>query len=318
MRFYLGTHEPTWLNRAHVPLFVSAVRLRARCKRKLPRAAAPWALDSGGFSVLDSLGHYPTTNREYAAEVRRWSDEIGQLDWAACQDWMTEERILGKTGLTVAEHQARTVQSYDELRQMNTGLPFLPVLQGFELDDYLRCADLYAAAGYEFRGTGMLVGVGSICRRQGTAEAERIIRRLHADGFELHGFGFKLDGLLRCRSALASADSLAWSDGARKDGGRERVRLRKLAASPSLFDRGEPEALPDQNGAGTALAWLHEVRTAAGITEEAGQTVCPHCGSLDVHPPLGSLTYGCVECGESWGDITAPSLTDATTPRRPR
>jgi hypothetical protein len=214
MRFYLGTHEPTWLNRAHVPLFVSAVRLRARCKRKLPRAAAPWALDSGGFSVLDSLGHYPTTNREYAAEVRRWSDEIGQLDWAACQDWMTEERILGKTGLTVAEHQARTVQSYDELRQMNTGLPFLPVLQGFELDDYLACADLYAAAGVDLE-LEPIVGVGSVCRRQGMDEATAIFAELAGLGIRLHGFGIKQAGIAASWRSLVSADSMAWSYRAR-------------------------------------------------------------------------------------------------------
>lgn len=307
MRFYLGTHEPTWLNYSHVPLFVSAVRLRGRCKRKLPRAACPWALDSGGFSVLDAHGTYPTTDREYAAEVRRWSDEVGNLDWAACQDWMTEARILNKTGLDIAEHQARTVRSYQNLRELNTGLPFVPVLQGFELDDYRRCRDLYEAAGFDLAALPV-VGIGSVCRRQHTAQAERIIRALTAEGLSLHGFGFKLDGLARCSDVLTSADSLAWSDGARKEGLAERRRLAQLAANPSLFDRGSPPVAPDQNSPRTALTWLHGVRVRAGITAEAGQTVCPYCGSLDVNPPHSELTYGCVECGEEWGDITRPGL----------
>lgn len=307
MRFYLGTHEPTWLNRSHVPLFVSAVRLRERCKRKLPRAVVPWALDSGGFSVIGKHGGYPTTNREYAAEVRRWSDEIGSMDWAAVQDWMCEGVMLERTGLDVAEHQRRTVESYRELRQLNTGLPFVPVLQGFTLDEYRRCRDLYEAAGFAMAELPV-VGIGSVCRRQHTAGAEGIIRALTAEGLNLHGFGFKLDGLARCRSVLASADSLAWSDGARKRGRAERKRLAALAANPSLFDAGAAEAEPDQNSATAALAWLAGVRVAAGLTPEAGQTVCPFCDSLDVHPPAGDLTSCCVDCGESWGDITKPDL----------
>jgi hypothetical protein len=312
LRFYLGTHEPTWLGRSHVPLFVSAVRLRDRCKRKLPRAAAPWALDSGGYSVLTRPGDgptsYPTTDAEYAAEVRRWADEIGNLDWAACQDWMTEPHVIDRTGLDLGEHQRRTVRSFTALRMLNTGLPFIAVLQGQTLDDYRRCADLYEQAGHELRA-GQLVGIGSVCRRQHTAEAERVIRALTADGFTLHGFGFKVDGLARCADVLASADSLAWSDGARRGAQAERVRLRRLAASPSLFDAGPAAQLPDQNGARTALAWLDAVRVSARITEEAGQTVCPFCGSRDWSPPHSSLTYSCVDCGGEWGDITRPTLT---------
>lgn len=308
MRFYLGTHEPTWLGRSHVPLFVSAVRLRARCKRKLPRAACPWALDSGGFSVLDTLGHYPTTNREYAAEVRRWSDEIGNLDWAAVQDWMCEERILARTGLTIAEHQRRTVESFTELRSLNTGVPFVPVLQGYTLDDYRRCLELYDRAGHDLRALPT-VGIGSVCRRQttDTQAAARIVHALAAEGLQLHAFGFKLDGLAACRSVLASADSLAWSDGARKEAQAERVRRRRQAG-PSLFDLGEPARLPDQNGARDALTWLNGVRVAGGMTEEAGQALCPFCDSPDVHPPLSDLLSCCVNCGESWGDISRPAL----------
>src|SRR5262245_44967377 len=59
MTFYLGTHQPHWLATAGVPLFVSARRLAGR--RRLPRAAAPWALDSGGFSEITTHGRYGTS-----------------------------------------------------------------------------------------------------------------------------------------------------------------------------------------------------------------------------------------------------------------
>lgn len=174
-RFYLGTHEPSWLARSHVPLFVSAVRLRAKCKVKLPAAAVPWALDSGGFSVLSKHGGYPTTNRAFAAEVRRWAAGIGRMDWAAVQDWMCEPQMLARTGLTVAEHQRRTVESWVELRAEAPEVPWVPVLQGFAHRDYLDCCDRYAAAGTDLTALPV-VGIGSVCRRQDTGEAERIIR----------------------------------------------------------------------------------------------------------------------------------------------
>ena len=47
---------------------------------------------------------------------------------------MCEPFMLAKTGLTVAEHQARTVANYLELRSLAPELPFVPVLQGWSLD----------------------------------------------------------------------------------------------------------------------------------------------------------------------------------------
>jgi hypothetical protein len=82
MRFYLGTHQPAWLARdLGVPLLVSHRRLAGR--RRLPRATGPWALDSGGFTELSLYGRWSTDAHAYVAAVRRYSEEIGNLDWAA-------------------------------------------------------------------------------------------------------------------------------------------------------------------------------------------------------------------------------------------
>ena len=59
--------------------------------------------------------------------------------------------------------------------------------------------------------------VGSICRRQGTWEAGLILQALHESGLtRLHGFGFKLQGLIEHGYLLTSADSMAWSMDARR------------------------------------------------------------------------------------------------------
>lgn len=213
MLFYLGTHMPGWLGQLTVPLFVSRRRLTAR--KSLPRATARWCLDSGGFTELSMFGRWETTLDEYVADVRRFKRDIGRLDWVSPQDWMCEPHMLDLTGKTVAAHQVLTVDNFLRLRE-KLGPLVIPVLQGWEFDDYLRCVELYAAAGVDLTAE-QIVGVGSVCRRQNTAEAGQIFRALAALGLRLHGFGVKATGLQSYADALASADSMAWSYRARRD-----------------------------------------------------------------------------------------------------
>ncbi|EXU69485.1 hypothetical protein Z951_02720 [Streptomyces sp. PRh5] len=216
---YLGTHQPSWLERPEfggslaVPLCVSHRRLVQR--RSLPRAGTSWMLDSGGFTELSLYGDWTVPPAQYAAAVRRYADEIGELERAAIQDWMCEPQILAKTGQTVYDHQCRTVASYLNLMWHDDDLPWMPVLQGWTRDDYLRCVDMYAAMGIDLT-VEPLVGLGSVCRRQSTKEAVRIVETLYGLGIRLHGFGFKVTGLREVHHLLYSSDSLAWSFNARR------------------------------------------------------------------------------------------------------
>jgi hypothetical protein len=217
--FYLGTHQPQWLATAGVPLFVSHRRLAGR--KSFPRARAGWALDSGGFSELSLFGQWRTSPAEYVAATARYDAEIGRLDWAAPQDWMCEPFITAKTGLTVLEHQRRTVANLLDLSARWPGVsdaecPFMPVLQGWQVEDYLRCAQMYEDAGVRL-AEYPVVGVGSVCRRQATAEIAAVFRRLHRElDVDLHGFGVKTGGLAVYGQHLLSADSMAWSFEARR------------------------------------------------------------------------------------------------------
>jgi hypothetical protein len=208
--FYLGTHEVGWLEKLDVPLFISHRRLAAR--RRLPRARCDWALDSGGFTELALHGAWRTSIGEYVAAVARYSEQIGRLQWAAPMDWMCEPSMIEATGRSVQAHQELTVGNYLDLRGHG---PFIPVLQGWTLADYERCVELYESAGVELR-SAPLVGVGSVCRRQRTAEIAQIMRSLHDAGIATHGFGVKKEGVARYGRLLRSADSLAWSYAARR------------------------------------------------------------------------------------------------------
>lgn len=233
MHFYLGTHEPGWLWDSRfeaIPLFVSARRLTRRPIELRP-ARTTWALDSGGFTELSMHGAWTVTPASYVALVRRCRDELGRLDWAAPQDWMCEPPILAKTGLDVRTHQWRTVRNLLALRELAPELPFAPVLQGWTEDDYMRCIDLYQQHDVELE-LEPVVGVGTMCRRQGTLEAERIMRRLSKLGLQLHAFGAKTTGLELYHDALSSSDSLAWSFNARKHAPLEGCAHKSCANCP--------------------------------------------------------------------------------------
>lgn len=215
MKFFLGTHKPAHLAAAGVPLFVSRRTLAGRAR--YPRARAEWALDSGGFTELDTYGRWTVTPEQYVDEIALFADRIGNLAWAAPQDWMCEDRIRSKTGGTVAEHQARTVENLLELRRLAGPElpPIIPVLQGQTIGDYLDHVHQYAAAGVDLLAEP-LVGVGSVCRRENTREIEAVLAELAGAGLRLHGFGVK-QGLVLYREHLTSADSMAWSYNARRN-----------------------------------------------------------------------------------------------------
>lgn len=189
-----------------MPLFVSHRTLRTR--KKMKPTTCEWALDSGGFTELSMHGRWLTSEVEYVDAVARYS-EMGRMEFAAPMDWMCEPWILEKTGLSVQEHQERTVENFLSLRDQG---PFIPVLQGYELDDYVRCFDLYSQAGVDLHQMP-LVGLGSVCRRQHLDEISELIDVF--SGLKLHGFGMKIRGVAANHKKLASADSMGWSLNAR-------------------------------------------------------------------------------------------------------
>jgi hypothetical protein len=269
-----------------VLLFVSDVRLRVY--KTLPVAAAPWALDSGGFGELQHHGRWTVTPEEYVARVRRYRDEVGQLLWAAPQDSMCEPPIIygGQYGpqrfvgtrqfidpdnrmsheQLIVEHLRRTVANYLRLVELDPTLPWRPVVQGWRTSHYLLCADFYEEAGVDL-ATVPLVGVGSVCRRQNTSEAGEILAALHDRGLQrLHGFGFKLQGLEQHRHLLASADSLAWSDTARKHHRRAIKQGLPHGLMPGCAPGSHHRAKNCANCMPYARRWRTTALAAAGTT----------------------------------------------------
>lgn len=212
MQFYLGTDMPSWLCQYDVPMMVSRRRLNRY--KTLPQAQTDWVLDSGGFTELSHHGKWTIPAHRYIAEVRRYYDNIGNMKWAAQQDWMCEPWVIAKTGKTILEHQQITVGNYIDLKSYSPELPIIPVLQGQAIGDYMRHVEMFADAGINLINEPT-VGLGSVCRRQATSEIGEIVTRLHSLGLRLHGFGCKAGAVKRYGQYLQSADSMAWSFGGR-------------------------------------------------------------------------------------------------------
>lgn len=175
-------------------------------------------MDSGAFTEISQHGRYRHTVAEYAAEILRWSHDPN-LVAAVAQDWMCEPFIVAKTGLSVLEHQRLTIERFDELRRLVNRVYIMPVLQGYTVDDYLRHLKMYGCRLPQ----GAYVGVGSVCKRNtNIAAVEHIltaIKDLRPD-LRLHGFGLKTTALSSgiVQECLYSADSMAWSFAARRQG----------------------------------------------------------------------------------------------------
>lgn len=225
----IGTSEPAWLARTTDPLFIPHHRL-ARLVTKLPVSppGGRWVLDSGGYNHVRKHGGWVISAHEYAAAVLTYAERIGNLSWAAPQDWMCEADALAATGLSVLEHQRRTVANAGELARAWRELtdrpsPWRWVLQGDPRDDrpvdyavgtWLRCWEMYADAGIDLLEQP-LIGLGSVCRQQHTERIGAVVDALQdrhpQRQLPLHGFGCKQKALELYGEGLASADSQAWS-----------------------------------------------------------------------------------------------------------
>lgn len=177
-----------------------------------------WIMDSGAFTEIKNHGRYRHGVDEYAAEIRRWKDN-GNLLAAVSQDYMCEKDMLARTGLTIEDHQRLTIERYDALVAEGTGVYILPVLQGYAPEDYVRHLDAYG----DRLAHGAWVGVGSVCKRNGDPAAiEAVLGEIyyHRPDLRLHGFGLKSTALKSpfVRAMLHTADSMAWSYAARKQG----------------------------------------------------------------------------------------------------
>lgn len=221
MTFYLGAPDPSWISLTERPLCVSHTRLRRiRSGFSFPLSypGGKLIVDSGAHDLITRHGHHLDTPEQYVRAVRGYDVRIGNIAWAAPQDWPTEDAALARSGATVAEHIDRSVRSYLDVTARWNRLapdrrcPFRPVVQGRTVADYMRCWDLFELSGVDLANAD-IVGVGSVCTRERSPEIVDIVAALRerATG-RLHGFGVKAEAV----HLFDDVDSMAWSKAARR------------------------------------------------------------------------------------------------------
>jgi hypothetical protein len=235
-RFFIGLHHPA----DSFPFLDVMISIRALEKRKSDFKVNRWILDSGAFTEISRYGKWRTEPERYADQINRWM-RCGQLSAAATQDMMCEPFIIKKTGLSVERHQEITIERYIKLAAATDGY-VMPVLQGYEPEDYLRHLNMYGS----LLGFGQWIGVGSVCKRNGDPavvwEVVGAIKAKRPD-LKLHGFGLKITALRddRICEALDSSDSMSWSKAGRFDGDDDRndprLALRYAAKVEKIINR---------------------------------------------------------------------------------
>jgi hypothetical protein len=205
--YYIGWHQPNNGKSGCGEFENCMISVNRLLNRKTPFKVNRWILDSGAFTRISSgIGHLPI--EKYADEINRWKSN-GELVAAVVQDYMCESFILQITGMTIEQHQVLTIENYDRLHPL-TDTYIMPVLQGYEVHDYLKHLDMYG----DRLAPEAWVGVGSICKRNsntGTIQSILLAIKTARPDLRLHGFGIKSTALRSpiVWDLLHSADSQA-------------------------------------------------------------------------------------------------------------
>ena len=245
------------------------------------------ALDSAGFTAMQGwarkgpqpgmAGIYPWTLQAYTDVVASlgsscsfWSQPDFCCEPAVAADRVERLRRVELTAMALsyslqethlrevlAERQFAGVRDRARRRRLvidNSIRPPIPVLQGYEADDYRYSAELLQQAWEPWRGHYLcqMVGLGSVCRRDvhdrrhGILAILRAVEPILPPGTKLHLFGVKGAALryLAEHPLVASADSMAWDFGARAKAARARTPNRmagRIEHMHSWMRRHRPE-----------------------------------------------------------------------------
>ncbi|MDF0490391.1 hypothetical protein PX554_19875 [Sphingomonas sp. H39-1-10] len=176
-------------------------------------------LDSAGFVLASRYRGLPWSVDDYVAlaashPFRRWAS----LDLCVEEEIArNRDEVLDRIARTVALNHACHVRALDA----GNAASFMPVLQGREPGDYLRCLDRM----HGLLRPGMTLGVGSMCRRpihgsEGLLAVLSALDRALPDDIRLHLFGVKglaLGWLAPLARRVASIDSAAFGVAARRE-----------------------------------------------------------------------------------------------------
>ena len=178
----------------------------------------PIHLDSAGYVALSEYKGFPWTVDQYLdlCAAAPWK-------WFASMDMCVEPQIA-RHETAILDRISGTVrlnlECLNGAERRGISDRFVPVIQGWSGQHYLRCLDRMA---WIIEGRP-LVGIGSMCRRNvegqyGILQIVDALDRAMPRDVRFHLFGIKSDGMeeLRGHPRIASFDSQAYGTAARRD-----------------------------------------------------------------------------------------------------
>jgi hypothetical protein len=106
--------------------------------------------DSGAFTEITRYGEWRYDPDRFGGVVTRILDNVGTPPvFCAVQDMPCEPRSLAASGLAVPLHQGLTTESVCYLRSEFRHVPWIPILQGWRVADYVHHVALYQKAGID-------------------------------------------------------------------------------------------------------------------------------------------------------------------------
>ena len=169
-------------------------------------------LDSGGYSFFSRWGEYPFSIEKYVDLANTLKDKY-PLYRVATLDYPCEPDIDRSHLMTNEERIKKTVSNAVECIDVDRRLPWLPIIQGYTLDEYLHCVDLYQEAGI----ISDYWAVGSLCSRKGNIQRIKYLitklKELALSNVKVHAFGLNIPYIKdpQIFHALYSSDSAAWT-----------------------------------------------------------------------------------------------------------
>ena len=262
--FFFTVSPREYGSRARMPggkVMISACAFWRKGRFRVLRPGKPiqkLAIDSGGFTALKRWGEYPFTPRQYAGWVRAFSEDL-PLAFVTVMDYVCER------GRVNQDRIKRTISNTMRCFEADPDLPWLPVIQGGTLEEYLTCAEMLEKEEL----LRPLMGVGSLVGRP-PSEISGILLALGIalPGIRFHAFGLSLHAITpKTKALLASWDSASWMYGlglhyrtrlVRREDESRTEHARRLAADYTIrvaLRQMLPEQLPLFMG-GSIAAYL--------------------------------------------------------------
>jgi hypothetical protein len=96
---------------------------------------ACFCVDSGGFTAARKWGKYPWTHQQYIDFIREMSRDV-PVQFCANMDYACERSVNRSKYNTNIDRIKATIRNEITLQELAPDLPWLPVLQGNNLEEY--------------------------------------------------------------------------------------------------------------------------------------------------------------------------------------